>query len=138
MGGIVGIGVDAVDVDRVRRALERQPGLAERLFTEAERAYGGGSKNPAPHLAARFAAKEAVLKALAVGLGAASFTDIEVRRAEGGQPVLHVSGAAAALAATRGVRRWHLSLTHTENLAVAYVIAEGGAGEPVIAEGGAG
>ncbi|HEY5023472.1 MAG TPA: holo-ACP synthase [Acidimicrobiales bacterium] len=125
VGGVRGIGVDAVDVVRFRHVLERRPGIVHRLFTDAERAYAGASRDPGPRLAVRFAAKEAVLKALGVGVGAAGFRDVEVVRAENGEPGLSLSGRAAALSARRGVRRWHLSLTHTDSVAVATVIAEG-------------
>jgi holo-[acyl-carrier protein] synthase len=81
-------------------------------------------------LAARFAAKEAVLKAMGVGIGAADFREMEVVRGPGGEPTLALSGRAAALAGTRGIDRWHVSLTHTDQVAVASVVAEGsGAGE---------
>jgi holo-[acyl-carrier protein] synthase len=124
--GIVrGIGVDVVDVERFRRVLERRPALARRVFTDAERSYAESGRNPGPRLAARFAAKEAVLKALGVGIGAAAFRDVEVVRADGGAPHLVLDGRAADLAARRGVRRWHLSLSHTDTVAVASVVAEG-------------
>ena len=124
-GGVRGIGVDAVDVERFRRVLRRRPTLASRLFTEAELAYAGASRDPGPRLAARFAAKEAVLKALGVGIGAAGFREVEVTREEGGRPRLELSGRAATLAARHGVRHWHVSLTHTDTVAVASVVAEG-------------
>ncbi len=94
-----------------------------RLFTESERAYGDTFKDPAPRLAARFAAKEATMKALGVGLGAFSFHDVEVVREPSGAPRLRVSGAAAALAAERGVTVLHLSITHTDRTAEAVVAA---------------
>ena len=72
----------------------------------------------------RFAAKEAVMKALGVGLGSCELTDIEVVRAESGQPSVRLSGSAADLAAEHGVTTWHLSLTHTESAAHAIVVAE--------------
>jgi len=125
VGGVRGIGVDAVDVDRFRRVIERRPALLQRLFTDSEQAYARAGRDPGPRLAARFAAKEAVLKALGVGIGAAGFRDIEVVRAEGGQPGLALWGRAESLAARRGVRRWHVSLTHTDTVAVASVLAEG-------------
>lgn len=125
VGTVRGIGVDAVEVERFRRVLGRRPGLAERLFTDAERAYAAMAADPGPRLAVRFAAKEAVLKALGVGIGAASFRDVEVVRAESGLPSLVLAGSAATLAQGRGVSRWHLSLTHTASLAVASVVAEG-------------
>lgn len=120
---MIGIGIDAVDVDRFRSALSRTPSLASRLFTDAERASVAGSADPAPRLAARFAAKEATMKALGVGLGAFAFHDVEVVRAEGGAPSLRVSGAASDLAASRGVTTWLVSLTHTAAVAGAVVVA---------------
>ena len=125
MSTVCGVGVDAVEVERFRRVLARRPALAERLFTPAERDYAARTADPGPRLAARFAAKEAVLKALGVGIGAASFRDVEVVRDESGRPALSLAGAAARLAERAGVTRWHLSLTHTDALAVASVVAEG-------------
>jgi len=122
---VLGIGVDAVDVDRFRKTLERRPGIAQRLFTEAERDYAGRFADPAERLAARFAAKEAALKVLGVGLGAAAFCDIEVTRSVDGAPGLALHRGAARLAEEKGVVRWHLSLTHTSNVAVATAVAEG-------------
>jgi len=124
-GRIRGIGVDAVDVARFRAVLERRPGLAQRLFTDGERSYAASKADPGPRLAARFAAKEAVLKALGVGIGATNFRDVEVVSAGGGAPRLALAGRAQVLAAARGVRFWHLSMTHTEAVAVASVVAEG-------------
>ena len=123
-GAVRGVGIDAVDIDRLRRALVRRPALAERLFTDAERAYAGRVSDPGPRLAARFAAKEAVVKALGVGIGAVSWRDVEVVRADSGAPGVSLAGRAAALAEGRGVERWHLSLSHTDSLAVAAVVAE--------------
>jgi holo-[acyl-carrier protein] synthase len=125
VGGVCGIGVDAVDVARFRRVLARRPNIVDRLFTETERAYAERSRDPGPRLAVRFAAKEAVLKALGVGVGAAGFRDVEVVRAENGEPGLALSGRAAALSLGRGISRWHVSLTHTDVIAVATVVAEG-------------
>jgi len=123
-GAVSGIGVDAVDVVRFRAVLERRPSIVGRLFTAGERAYASGTADPAPRLAARFAAKEAVLKSLGVGIGAADFREVEVVRVESGAPVLSVTGRAAALAEAHGVVRWHVSLTHTDAVAVASVVAE--------------
>jgi len=129
-GGVVGVGIDAVDVDRFRRVLDRRPGLADRLFTEDERADAATAREPAERLAARFAAKEAVMKALGSGIGSFSLRDVEVVRARGtgatsGAPTLRLVAAAAALARERRVARWHVSLTHTSHVAVAMVVAEG-------------
>lgn len=120
---VIGLGIDAVDIGRFRTVLGRRPAIAERLFTASERAYAAGQADPAPSLAARFAAKEAVMKALGVGIGAFHWTDVEVIRLASGQPALHVVGAAAALAGEQGVRRWLVSLTHTGALAEAVVAA---------------
>jgi holo-[acyl-carrier protein] synthase len=121
---ILGIGVDEVDVERMRVVLGRTPSVARRLFTDGERAYAAEARDPAERLAVRFAAKEAVLKALGVGLGACRFADIEVLRAEGGAPSLALHGGAASLVTERGVGRWHVSLTHDGGRATAFVIAE--------------
>ncbi len=120
---MIGIGIDAVDITRFRTVLARRPALAERLFTVGERAYAARQADPAPSLAARFAAKEAVMKALGVGIGAFRFTDVEVVRLAGGQPSLVVRGAAAALASEQGVGKWFVSLTHTSLVAEAVVAA---------------
>jgi holo-[acyl-carrier protein] synthase len=121
--GVTGIGIDAVEVDRFRRVLARTPGVARRLFTEGEQAAGARRRDPAQRLAARFAAKEAVMKALGVGLGAFKFHDVEVVNAASGKPELVLRGRAAALAAEQGVQRWQLSLTHTDRTAHAVAVA---------------
>ncbi|MEW2355172.1 holo-ACP synthase [Spirillospora sp. NPDC029432] len=114
---IVGVGIDVVDIARFERSLERTPGLRARLFTEAERGMAGRS------LAARFAAKEALAKALGAPRGLL-WTDAEIRRADDGRPSLHVAGTVAAAAGARGVARWHVSLSHDGGIATAVVIAE--------------
>ena len=120
----VGVGVDAVDVERFRISLGRTPSLRTRLFTREELEYVAPKADPVPSLAVRFAAREAVMKSLGVGLGAFGFHDVWVRRADTGVPSLEVHGPALALADAAGVSRWHLSLTHTDLVAVAYVLAE--------------
>ncbi len=124
---IVGVGVDDVDVERFRRSLERTPTLAARLFTAGERAYAERAEpaTAVQRLAARFAAKEAVLKALGAGLGACGFHDIEVLRDEvSGAPSVALHAAAADLAAARGASTLHLTLAHTDTRATAFVVAE--------------
>ena len=124
---IVGIGVDEVEVPRMAEVLARTPSTRGRLFTEAEQAYAQRAEAgmAAQRYAARFAAKEAVLKALGAGLGACRFVDIEVVRHEAsGDATVVLHGAAAALAAQRGASTVHLSMTHTPERAVAFVVAE--------------
>ena len=124
----VGIGVDVVDLERFASVIERRPHFIERVFTRDERAYcerGKGSAVQCQRFAVRFAAKEAVMKALGCGLGAYGFHDVAVARDDdSGEPTLLVSGKAAVLADERGVVRWHLSLSHSDAVAVAFVVAD--------------
>lgn len=120
---MIGLGIDAVDVGRFRRAVERSPRLLDRVFVDAERAALEGRSDWIPALAARFAAREAAMKALGTGLGGIDLRDVWVERSGSGQPVLHVVGRAAELAARRGITRWLVSLSHTRDLAVAVVSA---------------
>lgn len=124
-GAMAGVGIDLLEIERLERALERRPGLATRLFTDAEMAYATGKARPARHLAARFCAKEAVAKALA--LNAWNFTDVEVT-GDGGAPGVRLAGKAAEAAERAGVSVC-LSLTHTETTAgaVALTLPEGAA-----------
>lgn len=122
-GRVLGLGLDLVDIDRFRSVLARRPALAERLFTAGERALATPMADPAPTLAGRFAVKEAVMKALGVGIGAVNWTDISTSRQPGGAPTLAVGGRAAALASGMGVEGWRLSITHTDSVAAAVVLA---------------
>jgi len=119
------VGTDLVDVADMRAALARQPRFRTKAFTEAERAYCDVLDDPAERYAVRFAAKEAVLKALGTGLSGAALTEIEVRRAPDGRPSLALLGRAAALAEAAGVRSWLVSLTHTATRAHALVAGVG-------------
>jgi len=114
---IVGVGVDVVDVARFERSLERTPGLRERLFVAAERDL------PPASLAARFAAKEALAKALGAP-GDLAWHDAEVVREADGRPRLVVRGSVAVAADRLGVGHWHVSLSHDGGAAVAVVVAE--------------
>jgi holo-[acyl-carrier protein] synthase len=132
-GTVAGIGLDAVDIVRFRKVITRRPRLVERVFTEEERAYANRQGEPAQHLAARLAAKEAVMKTLGVGIGGFAMRDVEVVRAVGprerrGAPTLQLTGRAAELARRRGIVKWHVSLTHTDELALAVVLGESGPG----------
>lgn len=113
-----GVGLDLVEIERVERALARRPRLAERLFTEGERAYAASRARPGQHLAARFAAKEAVTKALR--LDVLRPLEIEVLPGAGGAPELTLHGAAAAAAGGAPV---DLSLTHSRTSAAAVAVA---------------
>ncbi|KRE56911.1 holo-ACP synthase [Phycicoccus sp. Soil748] len=115
---IVGVGIDVVDVERFGQSLERTPGLLERLFTEEERSL------PLNSLAARFAAKEALAKALGAPVGL-NWQDATVRRGEDGRPHLHITGTVEARADDLGVHAWHVSLSHDAGIASAVVVAEG-------------
>lgn len=112
-----GVGIDLLEIDRLERALERYPRLAERVFTPAEREYAAARARPGRHLAARFAAKEAVVKAL--GLGGFGLREIEVVAGE--PPTVRLRGRVAEAA---GDRRIDISLTHSRDNAAAVAVAE--------------
>ena len=121
---MIGIGTDLVDLDRFRDALARTPGLVPRLFCADEQAYAERRNDPTERYAARFAAKEAVMKALGVGLGACEFTDIEVvRDDDSGAPAVALHGRARQLADEAGVSRWLLTLSHSDPTAHAIAVA---------------
>ncbi|RWZ64378.1 holo-ACP synthase [Labedella populi] len=114
---IVGIGVDVVDLARFERAVARTPRLRDRLFAQSERSL------PLRSLAARFAAKEALMKALGSAEGLV-WIDIAVVPGTGGAPSFALSGSTARVVAERGIDALHLSMTHDAGIAVAYVVAE--------------
>ena len=122
---LVGIGMDLVEIDRFRAVLARTPGVRDRLFRPDERAYADAKRDPVERYAVRFAAKEAVMKALGCGLGEIAMFDIEVVRADGGVPSVLLHGKAADVAASEGVTRWLLTLTHTDRTAQAIAVALG-------------
>jgi holo-[acyl-carrier protein] synthase len=132
---VLGVGVDAVDLERFGRVIGRRSRMTERLFTAGERSYIDSATDPIPRMSTRFAAKEATMKALGVGLGAFPFVDVEVVRHALGAPHLVLHRSAFQLAGDAGVERWHLSLTHTDRVAVAFVVAEG---SPVVQAGAGG
>lgn len=118
MSGIPGIGIDLIEVERIERALERRPRLAERLFTVGELEFSRTRARPGRHLAARFAAKEAALKAL--GLGGLRMLQVEVCGGGDHPPTLRLSGDAAAVAERERVKL-RVSITHSRELAAATV-----------------
>ena len=125
--GNVGLGVDIVEIERMRRILVRTPAFAQRVFSPAERAYCDKRASPATHYALRFAAKEAVVKALGTGFSEGiGVRDIEVERAKNGKPLAKLSGRALEIAREQGVREMSISLsyTHTDAVACAMAITE--------------
>ncbi|MBG6085432.1 holo-ACP synthase [Zhihengliuella flava] len=114
---IVGIGVDVVQVSRFKQQLERTPALRERLFVPAERDL------PLRSLAARFAAKEAIAKALGAPAGM-NWQHCQVVKDDAGDPHVLVDGTVADVAARKGVQKWHLTMSHDGDLATAMVVAE--------------
>jgi holo-[acyl-carrier protein] synthase len=120
---VLGLGVDIVEIDRMKLALERTPRIRERIFSEEERWYCEHKAKPWVHYAMRFAAKEAVLKALGTGFSGMRFTDVEVVRENNGRPVPKLSGRAAERAGELGVVEMHLSLSFTHSTAVASAVA---------------
>jgi holo-[acyl-carrier protein] synthase len=121
---IIGVGIDVAEIDRFAASMRRTPGMADRLFIEGELLLPSGERRGYASLAARFAAKEAVAKALGAP-GGLHWTDAEVYAEDSGQPRLRVRGTVAARAAELGVRAWHVSLSHDAGVASAVVIAEG-------------
>lgn len=124
---IVGTGVDVVEVARIRAAVERFGNrFMSRVFTPAEVQYCTSKSNASERLAARFAAKEAGMKAIGTGLRhGVSWRDLEVVRDPSGKPSLHLTGKVAEFAARLGCKQVHLSLSHSADHAVAFVILEG-------------
>ena len=126
MAAIAGIGVDLSQASRFRKFLEKgEGGVIDRLFTVGEKAYCLPKRDPAPHFAARFASKEAFLKALGLGLREGiSWHDMEVVRDALGKPSLALTGRAAEICRERGIAAIHLSYSHDGDFATATVILE--------------
>jgi holo-[acyl-carrier protein] synthase len=124
---IVGIGVDVVEIDRVARLLDRRPSFRERVFTPQEVSYCETRATPAGSYAARWAAREACIKALG-GIRNLKWQDIEVERATSGAPRLSLRGGARARAERMGVQEVLVSFTHERSLATAFCIAVGNHG----------
>lgn len=120
---MIGIGVDLCEIDRMRAALGRTPTLRARLFTGDEQAYCDRRKDPTERYAARFAAKEAVMKAMGVGMGACKWREIEVAKASSGAPSVRLHGGAQVLADRLGIHEWRLTMTHTHRVAEAIAVA---------------
>ena len=123
---IIGTGIDIVEIVRLRKTLEGTgERFLKRVFTPGEQRYCLARHDPAPHLAARFAAKEAVLKALGTGWAqGVTWLDVEVSKPSRGAPIILLHGVAREIAASKGVSKIHLSLTHTNHYAAATAILE--------------
>jgi len=122
VGTVAGVGIDLVDIDRFDRV---KPRVRERLFTRAEAKYCILQRRPALHFAARFAAKEAVLKALGTGWsGGIAWSEVEIVREVHGAATVKLTGKAAARAKKLKIKGWHVSLTHTASTAAAVAIAQ--------------
>jgi len=121
------LGVDVVEIPRFARALEHHGArLLNRIFTPAEQALTQGH---IARLAARFAAKEAVVKALGTGIGPVAWVDVEILAAPNGEPIVHLHRSAAQHAAKQNLQHWQISLSHTRQTAVAIALAWGFAGQ---------
>ncbi len=129
---VIGIGIDLVECARIQRSIDRfGDRFLHRVFTDGEIEYSMSMKFPARHLAARFAAKEAVSKAFGTGIGKTmSWRDIDIRKRPSGEPFLIFSGPAQELAAKRGVTSALITLSHTEHHAMASVVLEGATSQP--------
>ena len=121
----VGIGIDIVDVPRFEKVLARRPKIVDRLFTEGEKL---DTKLRPQRLAARFAAKEAVMKACGVGVGSTGWKTIEVKKIRSGAPMVVLHGTAQDLADRVGIKNMHITLTHTDMSAAAFVVGTDDAG----------
>ena len=124
---ILGTGIDLVEVARIASSFEKHgESFLNRILLPDEIAYCLQHRQPAPFLAARFAAKEAISKAFGTGIGAElGWLDMEIRRQESGEPFVVLHGKGQQLFAARGAKKLHVSLSHTENYAVATAILEG-------------
>ncbi len=120
---MIGIGTDLVEIERFRTVLERTPGIKDRTFTSAEQDYVDAKNDSAERYAVRWAAKEAVMKAMGVGLGEVAMADVEVVKADNGAPSIVLHGTAAARAAELGISEMKITLTHTKSIAQAIAVA---------------
>lgn len=114
-----------IEIARIQRAIEKNPHFMERIYTEQEITYCQRKKNPWQSFAARFAAKEAVSKALGTGIGPVGLAEIEIIHKKNGQPAVVLHGKAQALAVSRKIQQVHVSLSHSEAYAIATAVLEG-------------
>lgn len=121
---VQGLGIDIIEIKRIRKALKKFPGFETRIFSEEELTYCKSRKSPELHFAVRFAAKEAASKALGTGIKGFSWKEIAVLRNANGKPSINLTGNAAAIARSKNITRLHLSVSFNKDLATAVVIAE--------------
>jgi holo-[acyl-carrier-protein] synthase len=130
---LIRTGVDIVEVERIGRAITRYgERFLDRIYTQQEQIDARGH---VPSLAGRFAAKEAVSKALGTGIGRISWKDVEILHDDQQQPILRLHGQAESLASSRSLAQWSISISHTDTLAIAVAMAHGGCGEDGGAKG---
>jgi len=122
---IIGNGIDIVEINRIKKALERSNRFLNRIFTEYERTYISSRKENINTVAGLFAAKEAVSKALGFGIRGYKWTNIEIRHDDYGKPLVLLTGKAKEIAFKKNINNLHISISHSDTYAVAFVIAEG-------------
>lgn len=128
---ILGSGLDLLEIDRIKAVMKRHPEFLDRFFSEAERTYFESRKGSLSVVAANFAGKEAFSKALGSGIRGFSLKEVELLRDQAGAPYLRLSGKAKEKAESRGIQRFHVSLSHSRDCAAAVVIAEADCSEEV-------
>lgn len=122
---IIGIGTDIIEIKRIEEIITKSKDeFLNRVFTQGEIEYSNSKKRFIQHFAVRFAAKEAVLKALGIGFREIKWQDIEIINGELGRPQVRLAGRAREIAEEKSIQHWHISLSHSEDKAVAFVIAE--------------
>ena len=120
---IIGTGVDIIEIDRIAQAIENKNRFTKRFFTAKEQEYCVSQAKPAIHYAARFAAKEAVVKAMGTGFKGFKWQSVEIIKKDSGQPLVKLKQKALKLADEKGITKIHLSLSHSRDSAIAYAIA---------------
>lgn len=124
--GLIGIGTDIIEIERLKRASERSgERFLEKIFTPGERSFCDARSDRFSCYAARFAAKEAVLKAMGTGMAGCGLADVEVTRTRGGRPEIILHGAAAEIAKNKGIAAVLISISHSRDQAVAFAVAKG-------------
>lgn len=122
---IIGIGTDIVEIKRIEEIIDRSKGnFLQRVFTQGEIEYSNSKRRSIQHFAARFAAKEAILKALGIGFRDVTWRDMEIVNNNLGKPEVLLAGNVKEIASQKNIKNWHISLSHSDEKAIAFVIAE--------------